>query len=169
MNPMVKAVRQLIQECNIRDSNGNLANFNGEILRPSRATQLIRNGFSLEFVRIWLKHRSATTTKRNYIRYKPGQLLDVACVMANVEGKFIPFDTSPESLRQNPELHELDGLKTLTGEPLYGYCLFREYCPRFSKCYTCGFHIASLDKLPLYKAQLDSLKAKEKEAARLVS
>lgn len=162
-NPMVKATRHLIEECNIRDSNGQLAEFTGSILRPSRATQLIRNGSSLEFIRIWLKHRSAKTTKRHYTRYRPGELLDVACVMANMDGKFIPYDSDPESLRQNPELHELDGLKTPFGEPLYGYCVFREFCPRFGHCYTCGFHVASADKLPHYKAQLERLRAKESE------
>ena len=90
-------------------------------------------------------------------------ILDVACVMANLEGKFIPYDSSPESLRKNPELHELDGLKTPFGEPLYGYCIFREFCPRFGHCYTCGFHVASADKLPLYKSQLERLLIKKTE------
>lgn len=136
---------------------------NAGILRPSRATDLIQNGYSLEFVRLWLKHRSATTTKRHYARYRPGELLDVACVMANLEGKFLPYDSNPESLRQNPGLHELDGLKTPFGEPLYGYCIFREFCPRFGHCYTCGFHVASADKLPFYKSQLERLSAKKTE------
>ena len=115
-NPMVSAIRQLIEHCNIRDSNGVLAKFTGAILRPSRATDLIRNGHSLEFVRIWLKHRYASTTKRHYTRYRPGELLDVSCVMANLEGKFYPYDSNPEKLRQNPELHEIDGLKTLRSQ-----------------------------------------------------
>lgn len=169
-NPMVKAIRHLIKQCDIRDSNGNLAHFTGAILRPSRATHLIHNGFSLEFVRIWLKHRKTSTTKRHYIRYRPGELLDVAHVMTNLDGKFYPYDSNPEflhqnlsDLRQNPELHQLDGLNMLNGEPLYGYCVFREFCPRFGHCYTCGFHIASADKLPQYKAQLERLLVKKSE------
>ena len=162
-NPMVKAIRHLIEHCNICDSNGQLAAFVGRILRPSRATQMIRDGYSLEFIRIWLKHRSGKTTKRHYTRYPPGALLDVACVMANMDGRFYPYDSNPESLHQNPELHELDGLKLTNGEPLYGYCTFREFCPRFGHCYTCGFHIASADKLPHYKAQLERLLAKKSE------
>lgn len=163
VNSMVKAICYLIERCNIRDSNGRLVTFTGAILRPSRATQLIRDGFSLEFIRIWLLHHKALTTKRYYTRYRPGELLDVACVMANLDGKFISYDSNPESLRQNPELHKLDGLKMPTGEPLYGYCMFREFCPRFGRCYTCGFHVASADKLPHYKAQLERLRAKKNE------
>ena len=162
-NPMVNAIWHLIEHYNIKDSNGVLAKFTGAILRPSRATDFIRNGYSLEFVRIWLKHRSASTTKRHYTRYRPGELLDVCSVMANLEGKFYPYDSNPEKLRQNPELHELDGLKTPYGEPLYGYCIFREFCPRFGHCYTCGFHVASADKLPLYKSQLAGLLVKKAE------
>ncbi len=162
-NPMVKAIRHLIERCNICDSNGQLAGFTGAILRPSRATQFIRDGYSLEFIRIWLKHLSVNTTKRHYTRYRPGELLDVACVMANLDGKFIPYDSNPESLRQNPEQHELDGLKMPSGEPLHGYCMFREFCPRFGRCYTCGFHIATADKLPYYKAQLERLRIKKTE------
>lgn len=167
-NPMVKAIRHLIEYCDIKDSNGKLAHFTGAILRPTRATYLIHNGYSLEFVRIWLKHRSAATTKRHYTRYRPGELLDVATVMANLDGKFYPYDSNPEvlrqnldDLRQNPELHELDGLTMLNGEPLIGYCTFREFCPRFGHCYTCGFHVASADKLPDYKVQLEQLRAKK--------
>ncbi|MEH2436190.1 MAG: tyrosine-type recombinase/integrase, partial [Nostoc sp.] len=168
-NPMVKAIKSLIEKCNILDSNGKLVNFTGAILRPSQATHLINTGYSLNFVRRWLKHRRESTTRRHYARYKPGQLLDVASVMANLEQKFYPYDSNPESLnpqslRQNPELHELDGLTMLNGEPLYGYCSFREFCPRFGKCYTCGFHVASADKLSHYKSQLEQLKIKEEIA-----
>jgi integrase/transposase-like protein len=169
VNPMVKVIRCLIQKCNILDSNGKLANFTGAILRASQATQLINSGYSLNFVRSWLKHRRESTTKRYYTRYEAGQLLDVGSVMANVAQKFYPYDSNPErlnpeSLRQNPELHELDGLTMLNGEPLYGYCSFREFCPRFGKCYTCGFHVASADKLSHYKSQLEQLKIKEEIA-----
>lgn len=162
-NPMVKGIRHLIEHSEIKDSNGKLVNFTGQILRPSRATYLIRNGFSLEFIRIWLKHRHTKTTKRHYTRYRPGDLLDVACIMANLDGNFVPYDSDPESLRRNPKLHELDGLQLPSGEPLYGYCTFREFCPRFGHCYTCGFHVASSDKLPQYKAQLERLRAKRQE------
>jgi len=163
-NPMVKMIRHLIEHCEIKDSNGKLAHFTGAILRPSRATHLIQNGFSLDFVRIWLKHRYASTTKRHYTRYPPGELLDVAVVMANLDKKFYPYDSNPQSLRENPELHELDGLTMLSGEPLYGYCSFREFCPRFGRCYTCGFHVASADKLSHYKSQLEQLRTKEQVA-----
>ncbi|MBW4545940.1 MAG: site-specific integrase [Symplocastrum torsivum CPER-KK1] len=162
--PMVRMIRYLIEHCEIKDSNGKLAKFTGAILRPSRATHLIRNGFSLDFVRIWLKHRHATTTKRHYTRYPAGELLDVATVMANLDKKYYAYDSNPQSLRDNPELHELDGLTMLNGEPLYGYCSFRDFCPRFGRCYTCGFHIASADKLSHYKSQLERLRTKEQVA-----
>ena len=163
-NPMVKMIRYLIKHCEIKDSNGKLAHFTGAILRPSRATHLIQNGFSLDFVRIWLKHRRAETTKRHYTRYAPGELLDVAAVMANMDNRYYAYDSNPQSLRDNPELHELDGLTMLNGEPLYGYCSFRDFCPRFGRCYTCGFHVASADKLSHYKSQLDRLRTKEQVA-----
>lgn len=115
INPMVKAVRHLIKNHDIRDSNNNLAHFTGAILRPTRASELIANGYSLEFVRIWLKHRHQATTRRSYTRYPPGEMLDVATVMANINAKLYPYDTNPEVLRQNledlrqyPEMHELD-------------------------------------------------------------
>ncbi|WP_261891629.1 tyrosine-type recombinase/integrase [Acaryochloris marina] len=168
INPMVKAVRHLIEHYDIRDSNDNLAHFTGAILRPTRASELIANDYSLEFVRIWLKHRHQTTTRRSYTRYPPGEMLDVATVMANIDAKLYPYDTNPEALRRNledlrqyPDMHELDGLVMTNGEPLYGYCLYREFCPRFGYCYTCPSHVASADKLPAYKAQLARIKANE--------
>jgi integrase/transposase-like protein len=169
-NSMVKAIRHLIKFCQIKDSNGEKASFTGAILRPTRATHLIRNGYSLEFIRIWLKHKSANTTYKHYVRYRPGEMLDVALVMANLDNQFYPYESNPETLRQqfqelrqNPQNHELDGLTTIGGVPLIGYCLFRDFCPRFGHCYGCGFHVASLDKLSLYQEQLDKLKAKETE------
>lgn len=127
INPMVKAIRQLIECCNIKGSNGSLAHFTGAILRPTRASELIADGHSLEFVRIWLKHRHQETTRRSYTRYPPGEMLDVATVMANLDAKLYPYDTNPqvlhqnlEDLRQHPEMHELDGLLMTNGEPLYG-------------------------------------------------
>jgi hypothetical protein len=127
-------------------------------------------------VRIWLKHKSANTTYKHYVRYRPGELLDVATVMANLDNKFYSYDSNPsalqkqfQDLRQNPKLHELDGLTTIGGVPLIGYCLYRDFCPRFGHCYGCGFHVASSDKLSLYKEQLDKLKAKETEVFNLGS
>jgi hypothetical protein len=173
---MVRAIRHLIKFCQIKDSNGEEVNFVGKILRPTRATHLIQNGSSLEFVRIWLKHKSARTTYKHYVRYRPGEMLDVATVMANLDNKFYPYESNPEALgeqfqdlRQNPELHELDGLTTIGGVPLIGYCLYRDFCPRFHHCYGCGFHVASSDKLSLYKEQLAQLKAKETEVFNLGS
>lgn len=163
-NPMVKTIRHLIEHFEIKDSNGRLAKFTGRILRPTRATHLIRDGFSLEFIRIWLKHQEIKTTKRHYTLYPPGELLDVATVMANVDKKYYPYDSNPESLRQHPELHELDGLTMLNGEPLYGYCSFRDFCPRFGRCYTCGYHIAAANKLEDYKSQLERLRTKRQVA-----
>ena len=169
-NSMVGVIRHLIKYCKIKDSNGKEASFTGAILRPTRATYLIRNGYSLEFVRIWLKHKSAKTTFKHYIRYRPGEMLDVATVMANMDNKFYPYESNPsalleqfQDLRKNPQSHELDGLTTIGGLPLIGYCLFKDFCPRFGHCYGCGFHVASSDKLSLYKEQLDKLKAKESE------
>ena len=85
---------------------------------------MITNGYSLEFIRIWLKHRRQATTRRSYTRYPPGDMLDVATVMANVDAKLYPYDTNPEvlkqsleDLRQYPEMHELDGLVMTNGEP----------------------------------------------------
>lgn len=111
-NTMVKVIRHLIKFCQIKDSNGEEANFTGAILRSTRATYLIRNGYSLEFVRIWLKHKSANTTFKYYVRYRPGEMLDVATVMANLDNKFYPYESNPEALRQqfqdlgqNPQSH----------------------------------------------------------------
>lgn len=168
LNPMVRAVCHLIKYCDIRDSNNELAYFTGAILRSTRASELIANGYSLEFVRVWLKHRHKATTKRSYTRYPPGEMLDVATVMANLDAKLYPYDTNPETLRQNledlrqyPEMHSLDGLTMTNGEPLYGYCLYREFCPRFGYCYTCPSHVATADKLPEYKKQLKRIKDNE--------
>jgi integrase/transposase-like protein len=170
-NVMVKTIRHLIEAYDIRDSNGQLAKFTGAILRPSRASELIQNGYSLEFVRIWLGHRKASTTKRHYALYRQGELLDVAVVMLNLECLFYPYDSDPSSinqmlqhLKEYPELHEIDGMIMPNGEPLVGYCLSHDFCHKSGACYLCGFHIAAFSKLSFYKEQLQRLKEREKQA-----
>jgi len=134
VNPMVKAIRHLIKQCDIKAATGCWQNslelfyaHHGNPYFGWLYLELFAFGSSIA------KQRLLNDT---HARYRPGELLDVACVMA-LEGKFISYDSDPESLRQNPELHELNGL-LMPSESPHGYCIFREFCPRFGRCYTCG-------------------------------
>jgi len=97
----------------------------------------------LEFIRIWLKHRQTRTTKRHYARYRPGELLDVACVMANLEGKFISYDVI---LRACQTLNCWSGLLMPSEEPLWLY--FPGGSARVLGAVILVATLASADKLP---------------------
>jgi hypothetical protein len=69
-----------------------------------------------------------------------------------------------QHLKEHPELHDLEGMIMPNGEPLVGYCLNHDFCHKLGGCYVCGFHIAALDKIDLYKDQLNRFKEREKVA-----
>ena len=75
-NPMVRAIRYLIETEYIRDSNGQRPHFTGRITRPSRL-QEIRVKHGIEAARLYADHISGTTTFQHYAPPTPEQVAAV--------------------------------------------------------------------------------------------
>jgi transcription elongation factor Elf1/integrase len=161
-NPMVRAIRYLIEAENIRDSNGQQPHFTGRITRPSRL-QEIRVKHGIEAAQLYADHVSSTTTFQHYAPPTPEEVaaadLPFQELLLNPDNKFLPWQSLPESLLKNPKAHELD-IEINPRLTVYGYCALdpKTPCPHnlYPKCYGCSSFRPSTGKLPLYERQYQS-------------
>lgn len=170
--PLLVAIRCLIQACDIRDENGQLASFNVKLLRSTRLTQLFEQGHDLAVVSAWAGHRHLATTSTYYTKVSC-ELMEreaghICRTLVNSEGHHLPYESFPKSFWSNPQAHKLELAGTHINTPIYGACLLPldlpldQQCNKFRACYTCRQHfVATPEKLPLYIKTRDELRAKE--------
>ena len=158
-NPMVRIVRMLIERENIRDANEHRPHFTGKITRSSRL-QEVRTKYGIEAARLYADHKSSITTFQNYAPPTREQVAEVDLpfqkLLMNPDNKFLPWQSLPESLLENPKAHELD-LEIAPRLVVYGHCALDPKTPcsvnLFPKCYGCSSFCPSTGKLPLYERQ----------------
>ena len=161
-NPMVRAIRYLMEAEDIRDSNGQRPHFTGRITRPSRL-QEIRVKHGIEAAQLYADHASSRTTFLHYAPPTPEEVaaadLPFQALLLNPDNKFLPWQSLPESLLKNPKAHELD-IEINPRLTVYGYCALdpKTPCPHnlYPKCYGCSSFRPSTGKLPLYERQYQS-------------
>ena len=178
-NPMIRIIRILIEKENILDANGQKPNFTGKITRPSRI-QEIRAKYGMEAAQLYADHKSSETTFQHYAPPSREQIAEVDLpfqeLLLNPDNRFLPWQSLPESLLQNPTAHELD-LEMAPRLVVYGHCALdpKIPCPvnLFPKCYGCSSFRPSTGKLPLYERQYQGeqqrLTEAEKAGAELAS
>jgi hypothetical protein len=158
-NPMTRIIRLLIENENILDANGQKPHFTGKITRPSRL-QEIRVKHGIEAAQLYADHKRSRTT---FQHYTPPTKEEVAKVdlpfqelLINLENKFLPWQSLPESLLKNPKAHELD-IEISPRLVVYGHCILDPKTPciynLYPKCYGCSSFRPSTGKLPLYERQ----------------
>ena len=158
-NPMVRIIRMLIEKENVLDANGQKPHFTGKITRSSRL-QEVRTKYGIEAAQLYADHKRRTTTFQHYAPPTREQVAEVDLpfqkLLLNPDNKFLPWQSLPESLLQNPKAHELD-LEIAPRLLVYGYCGLdpKTPCPinLFPKCYGCSSFCPSTGKLPLYERQ----------------
>lgn len=169
-NAMVKIIRIMIDVEDIRDSNGKKAKFTGKITRPSKL-QEIRTKHGIEVASKYADHKSVLTTLQHYAPPTREQIAEVDLpfqeLLLNQSNKFLPWQSLPESLMQNPQQHELD-IEVSSRLTVYGYCALtvEQKCPKnlYPKCYGCSSFRPPVDKLPLYIQQYEGEKKRMMEA-----
>lgn len=158
-NPMVRIIRMLIENEDIRDTNGQKPHFTGKIIRHSRL-QEVRVKYGMEAAQLYADHRYSDTTFQHYAPPTREQVAEIDLpfqeLLMNPDNKFLPWQSLPESLLKNPKAHELD-LEIAPRLVVYGHCTLdpKTPCPvnLFPKCYGCSSFRPSTDKLPLYERQ----------------
>ncbi|NET44650.1 site-specific integrase [Okeania sp. SIO2B3] len=158
-NPMVRIIRMLIENEDIRDANGQQPHFTGKITRHSRL-QEVRTKYGIEAAQLYADHQSSNTTFQHYAPPTKEQIAEVDLpfqkLLMNPDNKFLPWQSLPESLLQNPKAHELD-LEIAPRLVVYGHCALdsKTPCPvnLYPKCYGCSSFRPSTGKLPLYERQ----------------
>ena len=171
-NPMVRIIRMLIEQEDIRDANGQKPYFTGRITRSSRL-QEVRTKHGIEAAQLYADHASSATTFQHYAPPTKEQVAEVDLpfqeLLMNPDNKFLPWQSLPESLLKNPKAHELD-LEIAPRLVVYGYCAFdpKIPCPvnLYPKCYGCSSFRPSTGKLPLYERQYAGEKKWLKEAQK---
>ena len=172
-NPMVRIIKMLIENENILDANGQKPHFTSKITRFSRL-QEVRSKHGLEAAQLYGDHISKNTTLRHYTPLNREEIAKVDLpfqkLLLNSENKFLPWQSLPDSLFNNPKSHELD-IEISPRLTAYGYCSIDPTIPcppnLYPKCYGCGSFRPSTNKLPLYERQYEreQQRMKESEAA----
>lgn len=103
-NPLKRAVRTLIKNLDIRDENGNLAQFSLKLIRPTRLTQLFEQGHDLALVSAWAGHKRLATTSTFYTYVSCQQIEAETChiqkALFNTEGGAIHYESFINKKRQ---------------------------------------------------------------------
>ena len=172
-NPMIRVIRMLIDNENILDANGQKPHFIGRITRHSRL-QEVRTKYGMEAARLYADHQSSNTTFQHYAPPTREQVAEVDLpfqeLLMNPDNKFLPWQSLPESLLQNPKAHELD-LEIAPRLVVYGHCALdpKTPCPvnLFPKCYGCSSFRPSTGKLPFYERQYQGEQQRLAEAEKV--
>lgn len=169
-NQMTKIINLLIENEDIRDANGQRPDFKGKITRSSRLQEVrVRHG--IEAAQLYADHKSSITTFQHYASPTQEQVAKVDLpfqeMLLNPNNRFLPWQNLPESLLQNPKVHELD-MEIGPRLVVYGHCALdpRVKCPHnlYPKCYDCGSFRPSTSKLPFYERQYVGEKQRMEEA-----
>lgn len=178
-NAMIRIIRTLIEKENIRDANGQKPHFTGRITRSTRL-QEVRVKHGMEAAQLYADHKSSNTTFQYYAPPTREQIAEVDLpfqeLLMNLDNKFLPWQSLPESLLKNPIAHELD-LDIPPRLVVYGHCALAPYTPcpfnLYPKCYGCSSFRPSTGKLPLYERQYQGEKQRlasaEQAGAELAS
>jgi hypothetical protein len=118
---------------------------------------------SIEAAQLYADHVSSTTTFQHYAPPTPEQVatadLPFQELLLNLDNKFLPWQSLPDSLLKNPKAHELD-TEINPRLTVYGYGALdpKTPCPHslYPKCYGCSSFRPSTGKLPLYERQYQS-------------
>ena len=172
-NPMVKIISLLIEYEGVQDANGQRPHFTGKITRPSRL-QEIRVKYGIKAAQLYADHKKSEVTFQHYVPPTSEQVseadLPIQKLLMNLDNKFLPWQSLPESLLINPKAHELD-LEIAPRLVVYGHCALepKTPCPvnLFPKCYGCSSFRPSTSKLPFYERQYQGEKQRLAEAEKI--
>jgi integrase/transcription elongation factor Elf1 len=169
-NPLILAIRCLIQAFDIRNENGQLAEFSPKLLRPTRLTQLFEQGHDLSVVSAWAGHKHFATTT-TYYTFVSCELMEreaghIQQALVNSNGQHLPYESLPKSFWRAPQAHKLEVSGTHINTPIYGFCglPLDQDCHKFRACYTCSSFVAVPEKLPQYILTRDELRKKQSNA-----
>lgn len=169
-NPFVLSIRCLIQALDIRNENGQLAEFSPKLLRATRLTQLFEQGHDLAVVSAWVGHKDIATTS-TYYTFVSCELMEreaghIQQALVNSNGQHLPYESLPKSFWKTPQVHKLELAGTHINTPIYGYCglPLEQDCHKFRACYTCSSFVAVPEKLPQYILNRDELRKKQSSA-----
>ncbi len=169
-NPLLFGIRCLIKAENIRDENGQIAQFKPKLLRPTRLTQLFEMGHDLAVVSTWAGHKNLVTTLLFYTEVSC-ELMEqegghIQKALVNNDGLPVLYESFPKSFWKTPQAHKLELEGTHINTPIYGFCglTLDEDCHKFRACYTCPCFIGAPEKLPQYINIRDELRVKESNA-----
>ena len=169
-NPLTVAIRSLIRAENIREENGNLAQFSFKQLRFTRLTQLFEQGHDLAVVSAWAGHKQLKTTSLYYTQVSCDLIAQEAghiqAALVNKDGQLLQYESLPRSFWHNPRAHQLELAGDHINTPIYGYCglPLDQRCDKFRSCYTCRCFVAVPKKLTQYRKTRDELRGKESRA-----
>lgn len=170
-SPLSISICCLIQALNIRDENGQLAEFKTKLLRSTRLTWLFEQGHDLSVVSAWAGHKHFATTSTYYTEVSC-ELMEreaghIQQALVNSDGQHLPYESLPKSFWKTPTAHKLELSGTHINTPIYGFCglSLDQDCHKFRACYTCSSFVAVPEKLPQYILTRDELRTKQSNAS----